>query len=265
MGSLLGDLPVSLPIAVRQPTFAAMAILTLVLGIGTNTAIFSVIKAVLLNKLPDEDPSRLSRSGSRTRTATRTLSRRSTRSGLERTGEVDQVHDGVPSAPYAFAGDGQPLDVPSVPAPPPTGFDAPRQRDGGPDVSSQESTPGQDRVAVLSRAFWERHFGGAQDAIGRTIQLDALPYMIVGVMPAEFDFPPSGNVDVWTPLSFDPNDAHGRSRKARSLNVIARLADGATPAQAQQEMSLVASRLASTFPDSNTGGALASWRRRNNW
>ena len=51
---------------------------------------------------------------------------------------------------------------------------------------------------------------------------------MVGVMPAEFDFPPSGNVDIWTPLSFDPNDAHGRSRKARSLNVVGRLADGAS-------------------------------------
>ena len=55
-------------------------------------------------------------------------------------------------------------------------------------------------------------------------------------MPAEFDFPPSGNVDIWTPLSFDPNDAHGRSRKARSLNVVGRLADGVAQEQAQREM-----------------------------
>ena len=89
--------------------------------------------------------------------------------------------------------------------------------------------------------------------IGRKIQLDAVPYTIVGVMPAEFDFPPSGNIDIWTPLTFDPNDAHGRSRKARSLNVVGRLADGVSPEQAQREMTVVASRLATTYPDSNTG------------
>ena len=113
--------------------------------------------------------------------------------------------------------------------------------------------PGADHVAVISRAFWQRHFGGAPSAIGRTIQLDAQPYVVVGVMGAAFDFPPGGNVDIWTPLSFDPNDAHGRSRKARNLNVVGRLANGTSLEQAQQEMTLVAGRLASTYPDSNTG------------
>src|SRR6185369_11072991 len=97
------------------------------------------------------------------------------------------------------------------------------------------------------------HFGGSPGAIGRTIQLDAQPYMVIGVMPGEFDFPPGASVDVWTPLSFDPNDAHGRSRKARSLNVVGRLADGVQQQQAQQEMSVIAGRLATTFPDSNSG------------
>src|SRR5204863_575850 len=109
------------------------------------------------------------------------------------------------------------------------------------------------RVAVLSETFWQRHFGGSPAVIGRTIQLDAQPYTSVGIMPAAFDFPPGGSIDVWTPLAFDPNDAHGRSRKARSLSVIGRLADGIGLAKAQREMTLVASRLASTFPDSNAG------------
>src|SRR6266511_1753970 len=116
-----------------------------------------------------------------------------------------------------------------------------------------EGVPGADRVAVLSRAFWARHYGASMAVIGQTIQLDAQPYTIVGVMPDEFDFPPGGNIDVWTPLSFDPNDAHGRSRKARSLNVVGRLADGANTEQAQREMTLIAARLATSYPDSNTG------------
>src|SRR5262249_12321011 len=119
--------------------------------------------------------------------------------------------------------------------------------------TADEGEPGRDRVAVLSQSFWNRHFGGARDVIGRTIQLDAVPYAVVGVMPPDFDFPPSGSIDVWTPLSFDPNDAHGRSRKARSLNVVGRLASGVSIEQAQREMTLIASRLATTYPDSNTG------------
>ena len=253
MGSLLGDFRYAVRSLVRQPTFAAMAILTLVLGIGTNTAIFSVIKAVLLNKLPYQDPSRLVVLWEQNPDGNTDLVAPLTYLDWKDQAKSILSMTAFRQLRYAFAGDGQPLDVASVRATANLFSTLRVNALVGRTFLPEESTPGQDRVAVLSRAFWERHFGGAQDAIGRTIQLDALPYTIVGVMPAEFDFPPSGNVDVWTPLSFDPNDAHGRSRKARSLNVIARLADGATPTQAQQEMSLVASRLASTFPDSNTG------------
>ena len=154
---------------------------------------------------------------------------------------------------YAFAGNGEPLDVPSVRATP--NLFAVLRADAilGRTFAPDEGTPGADRVAILSRAFWQRHFGGAPSVIGQKIQLDAQPYTVVGVMAAAFDFPPGGNVDIWTPLSFDPNDAHGRSRKARSLNVVGRLADGVSTGQAQREMTLVAGSLASTFPDSNTG------------
>jgi predicted permease len=124
-------------------------------------------------------------------------------------------------------------------------------------LRAEDGIPGADHVAILSRAFWERHYGGARDAIGRTIRLDAQPYTIVGVMPASFDFPPSGRIDIWTPLSFDPNDQHGRSRRARALNVVGRLADGVSRVEAEQEMSVIAARLATTYPDSN-----AAWGAR---
>src|SRR6266545_4175603 len=154
---------------------------------------------------------------------------------------------------YAFAGGGEPLDVPSVRATPNLFAILRANAIAGRTFLPEEGQPGADHVALLSRAFAERHFGGTSGVLGRMIQLDAQPYVVVGVMAADFDFPPGGNIDIWTPLSFDPNDAHGRSRKARSLNVIGRLGDGASAAQAQQEMTLIAGRLASTFPDSNTG------------
>src|SRR5436309_3963447 len=253
MGTLLGDVRYACRSLARQPTFALVGILTLVLGIGTNTAIFSVIKAVLLNQLPYQDPSRLvvlseqSPEGRSDLVAPLTyVDWKSQSRSIAEMAAFRQLR-------YAFAGGGVPLDVPSVRATPNLFSVLRANAMLGRTFAAEEGTPGADRVAILSRAFWKRHFGGSPRVLGRTIQLDALPYTIVGVMSAEFDFPPSANVDVWTPLSFDPADAHGRSRKARSLNVVGRLADGATTEQAQREMNVVASRLATTYADSNTG------------
>jgi len=243
--------------AVRQlrkaPGFTLVCALTLGLGIGANTAIFSVIKAVLLNQLPYRDPARLvvvseqNPDGNPDLVAPLTF--------------VDwkQQSRAIPSLAafrqlrYAFAGIDAPLTVPSVRATPNLftllGVNAALGRT----FLEEEGQPGSDRVAILSRAFWQRQFGGSPSVVGRTIQLDAQPYTVVGVMPMEFDFPPSARIDIWTPLSFDPNDAHGRSRKARSLSVVGRLADGAPVEHAQREMSVIASRLATSYPDSNTG------------
>src|SRR4249919_2114762 len=253
MGNLIGDVRFALRSLARQPTFTAVAILTLVLGIGTNTAIFSVIKAVLLNQLPYQDASRLvvlreqNPDGSADLVAPLTFL------------DWQQQSHAVPAMAafrqlrYAFAGNGDPLDVPSVRGT--ANLFAVLRASAliGLVFSPEEGTPGADRVAVLSQAFWERHYGGSPGALGQTIQLDAQPYTVVGVMPAAFDFPPSAHVDVWTPLTFDPNDAHGRSRKARSLSIVGRLADGVGQEQAQREMTVIAGRLATTFPDSNTG------------
>ncbi len=251
---MLGDLRYAVRSLLRQPTFTLVAVVTLVVGIGLNTAIFSVIKAVLLNQLPYQDPSRLvvvwetNPDGNKDLVAPLTYKDWQTESrSLQALAAFRQLR-------YAFAGQGQPLDVPSVRATPNLFASVLRANAIlGRTFLPEEGQPGADRVAILSRSFWERHYGGAASAIGRTIQLDAQPYTIVGVMPADFDFPPSGSVDVWTPLSFDPNDAHGRSRKARSLNVVGRLADGVTGEQAQREMTVVAGRLATTYPDSNAG------------
>ena len=253
MGNLLGDIRYAVRSLARQPTFSCVAILTLVLGIGTNTAIFSVIKAVLLNQLPYQDASRLvvareqNPDGSLDPVAPLTyLDWKAQSTSVPGLAAFRQLR-------YAFAGDGVPLDVPSVRGTANMFGVLRASAMLGRTFSAEEGTPGADRVAVLSRAFWERHFGGSPGVIGRTIQLDAQPYTVIGVMPAAFDFPPSANIDIWTPLSFDPNDAHGRSRKARSLNVVGRLADGVGQEQAQREMTVIAGRLATNFPDRNTG------------
>src|SRR6266540_4075058 len=245
--NLIGDLRYAWRSLVRQPTFGVMAILTLVLGIGTNTAIFSVIKAVLLNRLPYGDPSRLVVLWEQNPTGNTDLVAPLTFKDWSEQSKAIQGMTAYRQLRYAFAGKGEPLDVPSVRAT--TNLFSVLRSNAmlGRTFVEAEGVPGADRVAVLSRAFWARHYGASMAVIGQTIQLDAQPYTIVGVMPDEFDFPPGGNIDVWTPLSFDPNDGHGRSRKARSLNVIGRMADGVSTDQAQGEMTLIAGRLASTF------------------
>jgi len=253
MGHLIGDLRYAIRSLLRQPTFSAVAILTLVLGIGTNTAIFSVIKAVLLNQLPYQDPSRLVVLSEQSPEGRADLVAPLTYQDWKAQSHSIRDMAAFRQLRYAFAGGGVPLDVPSVRATPNL-FSVLRVNAMlGRTFIPEEGQPGADRVALVSRAFWERHFGGSPTVLGRTIQLDALPYTVVGVMPAEFDFPPSGNVDIWTPLSFDPADAHGRSRKARSLSLVGRLADNTTTDQAQKEMEVIASRLASTYADSNAG------------
>lgn len=253
MGHLLGDFRYAFRSLVRQPTFAAVAILTLVLGIGTNTAIFSVIKAVLLNQLPYQDPSRLVVLWEQNPDGNTDLVAPLTYLDWKEQSRAVPSMAAFRQLRYAFAGRGEPLDVPSVRATPNVFAVLRANAMLGRTFLPEEGTTGADRVAVLSRAFWEHHFGGSPSAIGGTIQLDAQPYTVVGVMPAEFDFPPSGHVDIWTPLSFDPNDAHGRSRKARSLNVVGRLADLRPREQAQRELTVIAGRLATTYPDSNAG------------
>src|SRR5215212_4693757 len=198
MGNMIGDFRYALRSLARQPTFACVAILTLVLGIGTNTAIFSVIKAVLLNPLPYQDASRLVVVREQNPDGSMDLVAPLTFMDWKSQSQTVPALAAFRQLRYAFAGDGEPLDVPSVRGTANMFTLLRANAMLGRTFSADEGVPGADRVAVLSRAFWERHFGGSASAIGRTIQLDAVPYTIVGVMPAEFDFPPSGNIDVWT-------------------------------------------------------------------
>ena len=253
MGSVIGDFRYAFRLLARHPTFTAVAVLTLVLGIGTNTAIFSVIKAVLLNQLPYDGPDRLVVIGERNPDGNTDLVAPLTYADWKAASRAIPSMAAFRQLRYAFAGSGEPLDVPSVRATPDLFAVLRAAPMLGRSFTQDEGVTGADRVAILSASFWKRHFGGSTSILGRTIQLDVQPYTVVGVMAPEFDFPPGSRTDVWTPLSFDPNDQHGRSRKARSLSVVGRLDAESTPELAQREMTLIANRLATTYPDSNAG------------
>ena len=235
----------------RQPTFLLVALLTLSLGIGATTAIFSVIKAVVLNPLPYDAPERIvvvwevNPEGNLDRVSVPTFGdwqkEARTLSSLAAYRQVD----------FSFAGTGDPMNVRGVRATPDL-FTVLRAGAAlGRTFTADEAVVGADRVAVVSHGFWTRLLGANPAVAGTTIQLDGVAFTVAGVMPAGFEFPTASSVDVWTPLAFDPKDIHGASRRARSLTVVARLADGASPAAAQDEVQVLARRLAAAYPESN--------------
>ena len=237
----------------RQPTYVMIALATLALGIGATTAIFSVIKAVVLNPLPYEKPEdivvlwEVNPEGNLDRVSVPTYEdwKRDART-LESLAAYQQVD-------FTFAGSGDPLSVGGVRATPGL-FDV--LKAGallGRTFLPEEAVVGADRVAVVSHGFWTRVLGGDPSIVGRTIQLDAEPFTVVGVMPAGFEFPTSTDVDIWAPLAFDPKDVHGQSRRARLLTVVGRLAPGAGAGLAQEELAGLAGRIAAENPDSNAG------------
>ncbi len=237
----------------RQPTFVAIALLTLTLGIGANTAIFSVIRAVVLNPLPYDDPERIvvlwevNPEGNIERVAVPTFEDwRAEARSLESLAAYRRVD-------FAFAGSGEPLSVSGVRATPEIFSVLKAHARLGRTFAAEEGVVGADRVVVLSHAFWQRVLGASPAIVGTSVQLDSQPYTVVGVMPAGFEFPTGSNVQVWTPLAFDPKDLHGQSRRARSLMVVGRTAPAATAGQAQDELSTLAGRIATEYKSSNEG------------
>ena len=253
MGTWVTEFRYAFRALAHQPTFTLIALLTLTLGIGANTAIFSVIKTVLLNPLPYDDPKQVvvlwevNPEGRSEQVSIPTYHdwRDETRS-LEATAAYQQVT-------YSYVGTGDPRDVSSVRATPELFAVLKAGARVGRTFVPEEAVVGRDRVVVLSHGFWERTLGGRDDLIGTTMDLGQEPYTIVGIMPPAFEFPTSTDVELWTPLAFDPNDRHGQSRRARSLLVVGRMTPEATAEQTQQEMSVLAARIATEYPNSNDG------------
>ena len=253
MGNWVSDVRFAFRALTRQPTFGLIALLTLTLGIGANTAIFSVIKTVLLNPLPYEDPEEVvvlwevNPEGSVEQVSIPTFHdwQDETRS-VRAMAAYRQVN-------YTYAGSGDPRDVSSVRATPELFAVIKAGARVGRTFLADEAVVGRDHVAVLSHGFWERTLGGRDGVVGTSIELDQEPYTIIGIMAPGFEFPTSTDVELWTPLAFDPNDRHGQSRRARSLIVVGRMAPEATAEQTQQEMNVLAGRIATEYPNSNDG------------
>jgi len=236
--NLRQDLRYSLRALARNPGFAAIAILTLALGIGANSAIFSLVDGILLRPLPYANPHELvSVTGSYPRGAFAAM-----RADVH-TMDVAAYSEGHQ---YNVTGRGEPfrLKATSVSAELMSILGA--RAELGRTFNRGDDAPGFDAGAILSHAAWEQRFGGDPAIVGRPLVLDGVSRQIVGVMPQDFTFP-SRTTDIWIPLHNDP--ANIVSYWAGDfMPVIGRLRPGATLSQARAEIQLFQPRVSRMFP-----------------
>ncbi|MGO9272283.1 MAG: ADOP family duplicated permease [Terriglobia bacterium] len=247
MADLWQDLRYGLRMLARNPGFTAVAIITLALGIGANTAIFSVVDAALLRPLPYRDPGRLVWATERfpfNRSAAAVIS-------PDFVGWQDQngafvevgAFGGGAGANLTQAGEPARVSVTNVTA---SFFHVLGvQPVAGRTFLAGESKQDQSHVALLSETLWRNRFGGDSAILGKTIHLDGTPYTVVGVMPAGIRYP---SADVWTPLALDADTFSPHSPRWTILNVIGRLKPGVTPSQAQSDLQLITQRMDREYP-----------------
>lgn len=246
------DLRFALRTLRKQPGFVAAVVLTVALGVGANTATFSVVHAVLLRQLPYEEPEELvfvfqtDRFNDTRREGT---SAPDYFDYLERQTVFERLaaYTGAPNPTLTPEGR-EPERLTALQVThtlfPTLGWEAVRGRTFVP----EEDKPGGPAVAVLSHGLWVRGFGGDPSIIGGSIYLDGNAYTVVGVMPADFRF--GGSPDLWLPLQFGPTST---ARGQHTLAVIGRLKEGETKNTAQQEMSAIMAALEEEYPDDNVG------------
>lgn len=237
----------------RTPGFTLVAILTLALGIGANTAIFSIVNGVLLNSLPFAESERLAflqRPGDNEGDIS-VLDGQDIRA---QTASFEALGLVLPFWAFDLTGSGQPERVIGTVVEPEV-FRVLRTPPlvGRPLVDA-DNVLGAERVAVLSSGFWRSKFAADQEVIGRSITLSDVPYTVVGVMPPEFDVLEVGT-DVWVPMAAATEWALSQ-RGNNNMEAIARLTQDASFTGASAELETVTGRLAAEYPDTNRGKIL---------
>ena len=262
MDSVVKDIRFALRGLLKKPVFAAVAVLTLALGIGANTAIFSVVNAVLLRPLPLKEPDRLmtfwhaapakglahmdlndalfAYYRDRTRTFESLAAFESGEVSLTGGGEPEVVTGAIVTFNYFSVLGREPLH--------------------GRTFTAREDTPGNNAVAILSYALWQRRFGGDPGVVGRSINVDDNPTTVVGIMPADFSFPDPaeragtpGHVQLWVPKGLDPQDGG-----SYNLTAVGRLQPSTTPDDARKEIDSLYQAFAAEFPSRATDASVTT-------
>src|SRR5438876_1936 len=250
----MNDLKFAFRQLLKNPGFTAVAVLTLALGIGANTAIFSVVNAVLLRPLPYREPGQLvqlraGRPGSpstfigsttfvEVKAQSQSLARIAAYSGGDMTltgaGRAERIVSGAVTADF----------FPMLGVQPAVGRNFTREED----------TPNGPKAAILGHGLWQSRFGGDPDVLGRTITLNQQSYTVVGILPARFQYPE--RFQLWTPLALGETGGtfvkYGEGMML--LKAIARLKPGVTLQQAQAELQTIAQRIQPGGPTATPGG-----------
>ena len=251
MDTLLQDLRYSVRRLAKSPGFTAIVVLTLALGIGANTAIFSAVNAVLLRPLPYGEPQRLV-------TIEHLYPSLELEAPVSAPGFLDYQRKSRSFESMAVQTGWQAIL---------TGVDDPVRMRGqrvtgqffstlrvpallGRTIQPGEDSPGRERVAVLSYEAWRRIFGGAPDIVGRSLALNGESYEVVGVMPSGFRDFFSRNAEIWAPLVFRPEQMTDENRTSEFLNLTARMRPGVPLEQAAGEIRTLAEQLKRDYPDS---------------
>ena len=251
-----GDAALSMRLLRKDFAFTAVAVLVLGAGIGVSNTQFTLLNAICLRGLPIERPDRVLSVGAR--------DARDRRLGLSYR-EFEQLKSAVP----AFAGIAATADVPVAVG------DADRAPDRavatymsaaafgllgkrpllGRDFEVRDDRPGAQPVAILANGLWKARYGSDPAVVGRTIRINGVSTLVVGIAPERFEFPV--RTDVWQPLALMPHVRTDR-RTARVLAVFGRLKDGATRAEATGQLSTTSAALAHDFPDTNQAVTLTT-------
>jgi len=242
----MNDLKFAFRQLLKNPGFTAVAVLTLALGIGANTAVFSVINATLLRPFPHENPERLIILQERNaggglqdasygnfadwRQSKSFESMAAQRDGESGLGEPERLQGQIVSSNFF-----QTLGIPPF---------------RGRDFVAEDDRPGAVPVTILSYGFWQRRFGAEESVLGKPITLNNQSFTVIGVTPANFQF--RTVADVFVPIGLSAERFRLRGRDP-GVGVVARLKPAVSIAQAESELNAIAARLEQEYPETNTG------------
>jgi putative ABC transport system permease protein len=255
MDSLRSDIQYALRSLTKRPAFTLIAVITLALGIGANTAIFSAINALLLKPLPFPELDRV------VAIWDKVPSRGVTRNEVSVANYLDWQSQSQSFDQFAL----HRWWSANL-----TGIDPPERIQGflvtanffdalgmkpimGRNFSAEENQPGKDAVAIITHSLWQRRFGGDPNIIGKTITVNSIVRTVIGVMPERFNYPKGS--EVYAPLAMTPELM--RSRGDHSYYIVGRLKPGVSIESAQAELDGISARLEQQYPDTNKGWSAA--------
>ncbi len=251
MESLLSDIRYAIRGILKRPGFTAIAVITLALGIGANSAIFSTVHALLINPLPFPEQDRVvaiwdknpSHGVERNEVAManyldwKAQNQSFEHLALERWWSTNLTAGDTPERVQGFLVTANFLDVLGV------------KPVKGRNFAEEENQPGKDRVAIITDSLWQRRFGSDPNIVNKTITTNGIVRTVIGVLPAEFNYPKGA--EVYAPIPLTPELI--KSRQNHSYYVIGRLKPGVSLKGAQADMDNVTARLAAQYPETNVG------------